>query len=992
MNASHVSLTNRRVVLLAVLSLVASLIAVGANAPSARGVVGDVTFSFDLPNSNTVGESGTLEVDVTMSIEGGGTLIDSVSVDVVDLGTGSATDPDDYAISPTTLTWNMGDSTSTKSATITVAADSIDEGSGETINLQLQNNVGLSDATSIDAGADDHTATITDDDPTPSLSLNDPTVDEAAGTMGFVVTASGTSSSEITFDYATSNGTATAGSDYTATSGTDGSITAGNTQTTINVPITNDTIDEPNETLTFTISNPGNATISDATGTGTITDNDATPTIAINDVTVDEGDGTATFTITRSGATSQTVTANWATSDGTAVAPGDYTAASGSISIASGVSTDTIVITIVDNNVTEPDETFNVTLSSPVNATIADGTGVGTINDDEIPLVNFRDPSSNAQEDGGVHRVWVRLTVPGGSGTPLAEDLVVDVLDLGTGSATAGDDYTYSTDTITFPAGTVDGFDLFADFGVIDDPDEESAETIQFELSVVSGGDEGTGNQLHTVTIIDDETRNIVITQTGDGTEVAEAGGEDTFDVHLTRLPTGTVTVDLTETSLADEFDVSPTSLTFTTSTYADDQTVTVTGVPDSYDDGDLNGVVTLEASGGGYDGVSTTESVTITDDDTAGVTITASSGSTAVVEGQAADTYTVKLNARPTSDVTVNMSYNTDELSLDKTSLTFTTNNWNATQTVSVSGVLDGVAENTETHTILHTTRSDDTPFNLLPVASVDVEVTNSDELAVTIEGPSVGAVGVGSTFMGVGNASGSVDYVWRVIGEDLVLLPIEETGQTFTFTPTAGGPYQIWVVITDGVTETGFFIDFVALGDLGGSIFTADIIWLAEEGITKGCNPPANDDFCPKDNVTRGQMAAFLVRFLGLTAQDPDIDFVDDNTSIFENDIEKLATAGITKGCNPPVNDAFCPNNNVTRGQMAAFLVRALGLTAQDPDINFTDDNGNIFENDIEKLATVGITKGCNPPDNTMFCPNSFVTREQMAAFLHRAADLLP
>jgi hypothetical protein len=72
---------------------------------------------------------------------------------------------------------------------------------------------------------------------------------------------------------------------------------------------------------------------------------------------------------------------------------------------------------------------------------------------------------------------------------------------------------------------------------------------------------------------------------------------------------------------------------------------------------------------------------------------------------------------------------------------------------------------------------------------------------------------------------------------------------------------------------------------------------------------------------------MAAFLVRGLGLTDAGS-VDFVDDDNSIFEVDIEKLASAGITKGCNPPISDRFCPTNPVTRGQMAAFLSRALGL----------------------------------------------------------------
>ena len=71
---------------------------------------------------------------------------------------------------------------------------------------------------------------------------------------------------------------------------------------------------------------------------------------------------------------------------------------------------------------------------------------------------------------------------------------------------------------------------------------------------------------------------------------------------------------------------------------------------------------------------------------------------------------------------------------------------------------------------------------------------------------------------------------------------------------------------------------------------------------------------------------MAAFLVRALGYTDDGGGDLFVDDDDSIFEADIDKLATAGVTKGCNPPTNDRFCPTDNVTRGQMAAFLRRAL------------------------------------------------------------------
>lgn len=217
------------------------------------------------------------------------------------------------------------------------------------------------------------------------------------------------------------------------------------------------------------------------------------------------------------------------------------------------------------------------------------------------------------------------------------------------------------------------------------------------------------------------------------------------------------------------------------------------------------------------------------------------------------------------------------------------------------------------------------------------------------------------------------------------------------FTWTPNVAlGNYPVTVRVTDNgspaLTDQQTFTVSVGAADVNpfidddGHIFENAIEWLAGEGITQGCNPPTNNRFCPDDQVTRGQMAAFLVRAQGYTAIASDF-FVDDNGSVFENAINRLRTAGVTQGCNPPVNNRFCPADNVTRGQMAAFLVRAFDLPAYNgPDI-FVDDNGNVFEGAIERLAQAGITVGCNPPSNDRFCPNQEVTRGQMAAFLKRA-----
>jgi hypothetical protein len=183
-------------------------------------------------------------------------------------------------------------------------------------------------------------------------------------------------------------------------------------------------------------------------------------------------------------------------------------------------------------------------------------------------------------------------------------------------------------------------------------------------------------------------------------------------------------------------------------------------------------------------------------------------------------------------------------------------------------------------------------------------------------------------------------------------------------------------------GATADGLFWDD------DGSIFESDIEKLAVAGVTSGCNPPTNNRFCPEEHLTRGEMAAFLVRALGLSASGG-TDFVDDDASIFETDIEKLSAAGITKGCNPPTNNRFCPNGKLSRGEMAAMLVRALGLP-ESTGTDFVDDDTSIFETDIERISAAGITKGCNPPTNNRFCPHDSVTRAEMAAFIVRALRL--
>lgn len=163
---------------------------------------------------------------------------------------------------------------------------------------------------------------------------------------------------------------------------------------------------------------------------------------------------------------------------------------------------------------------------------------------------------------------------------------------------------------------------------------------------------------------------------------------------------------------------------------------------------------------------------------------------------------------------------------------------------------------------------------------------------------------------------------------------------------------------------------------GDIGSTIFYHDIVWAYFADILDHCAP---GKFCPTSIVSREMMADFLVRALDLPPADTDY-FTDDSDSPFHDQINALAQSGITRGCTVTT---FCPQLGVSRDQMASFFVRSFGLSLTSTDY-FTDDDGSIHERDINRLAASGITAGCG---GTLFCPARVITRGEMMAFLNRA-----
>ena len=285
----------------------------------------------------------------------------------------------DYSAVSGTLSFNPGDTTQT--IAVPILSDLLDE-ADETFLLTLSNPTRAYLAKSQGVG------TILDDDPTPSLSINNVTVtegDSGSKTASFSVTLSAPSGKIVQVSYATANGTATSGVDYTAVSGTL-IFSPGQTSKTVSVSALGDLLDEVDETYVVNLSNPQNATLSKNQGTGTIQDNDPLPTLAINNVSITEGDGspqTMLFTVRLSVASGKTVTVNYATADQTAVAGQDYTAKSGILTFTPGQTSKTISIPILGDVVAEEKETLAVKLTVPANATLSVSQGIGTILDND---------------------------------------------------------------------------------------------------------------------------------------------------------------------------------------------------------------------------------------------------------------------------------------------------------------------------------------------------------------------------------------------------------------------------------------------------------------------------------------------------------------------------------------------------------------------------------------------------------------------------------
>jgi uncharacterized protein (TIGR03437 family) len=447
----------------------------------------------------------------------------------------------------------------------------------------------------------------------PEITINDPAaVSESAANASFTVTLSTPSTLTVTVDYATSNGTATAGADYQSTSGTL-TFAPGETTKSIPVPIINDTLDEPSETFFVNLSNASNGTILDNQGQGTITDNDAAPTISINDTTVTEGDsGTtnATFNVTLSAASSFTITVNYATADGTATAGTDYQSTSGTLTFNPGQTTQTILVPVNGDTTFEQNETFFVNLSTPVNATILDNQGQGTITNDDAapptPTITINDVSVT---EGNSGTKTVDFTVS--LSTTSSQSITVDYA-TANGTATAGSDYQSTSGTLTFnPGDTSKPVSVTINGDTLVEPDETFFVNLtNASANAIISDNQGQG------TITNDDAANLVISQVYGGGGNTNAPYTNDF---VEIFNHGTTTIDFSVTPYSIQYASASASGTFSASNKTNLTTGTI--APGAY-------FLVQEASGGGV-------GVALPTPDASGtIALSASSGKVALVVG----------------------------------------------------------------------------------------------------------------------------------------------------------------------------------------------------------------------------------------------------------------------------------------------------------------------------------------------------------------------
>ena len=544
------------------------------------------------------------------------------------------------------------------------------------------------------------------------------------------------------------------------------------------------------------------------------TDNDTagitvTPTSGL--VTTENG-GTAPFTVVLNSQPTADVTIDLSSSD---TSEGTLSTNSLSFSATDWNIAQTVTVTGVDDAIVDGDVAYSVLTAAAVSTDAAydgfDADDVSLINTDNDTAGITVTPTSGlvTTENGGTASFSVVL-----NSQPTADVII----GLSSSDTTEG---TLSTDSLSFSAADWNIAQTVTVTGVDDAIVDGNIAYSVLTAAAVSTDAAYNGFNADDVSLInnDNDTAGITVTPTA-GLVTTENGGTASFSVVLNSQPTADVVIGLSSSDTT-EGTLSTSSLSFSATDWNIAQTVTVTGVDDAIVDGDVAySVLTAAAvsTDAAYDGFDADDvSLINTDNDTAGITVTPTSGLVTTENGGTAS-FSVVLNSQPTADVIIGLSSSdTTEGTLSTASLTFTAADWNVAQTVTVTGVDDAIVDGNVAYSVLTAAAvSTDAAYNGLDADDVSLINTDNDTAGITVT-PTAGLV----TTENGGTASFSVVLNSQPTADVTIGLSSSDTTEGTLSTSSLSFSATDWN-IAQTVTVTGVD-DAIVDGDVAYSVLTA-------------------------------------------------------------------------------------------------------------------------------------------------------------------------
>lgn len=801
--------------------------AVISGATNATVTIREEDVAFTLSSTNYTGREGTNAIITLTRI---GNTNTALTATLLTAYTGTATNTDFTEVN-TNLTFSTGQVSLTYSIAITKDSE-VD--TNETFDVQIQSgDIAVSTASPTNA-----TVTIIDNTGTIQFAASTASVVESAASVALTLSRTGGTNNTLSVDYVTADGSATNGLDYTATTNTV-TFAAGQSSKTISIPLTNDTSIEGDENFTVTISNPDGAILGATTvATVTILDNDSVIQLSTNAVSIAESGGKVSVNITRTGGIAAAANVNYATTNDTATAGSDYTAATGTLKFAAGETNKVLQLTILNDTTYETNEVFNLVLSSPTGeASLGTNDTVEITITDNDSTLSWETNSVTVDEDDGTVTLTVNRT-----GTLTLTNTIAYAFKAGSAGAS---DYSGTNGVLTFAPGDTNKTITVA---ITNDSTVETNESFSVILSAPTGGSVIGGTNTAYITIVDNDIGIALATATR---TVSEDATNIVFTVNRHGNTNGTVSVDYTFTDITatNSVDYAGTngSLSFTNGVTT--LTVEVPITNDSEIEANETFRISLSNISGASFNSYTNTVVTILEDDSS---LAFTTNALSVVETATSVTLTVRRTGGTNSTVTVDYLTTdgtaTDGADYTSTNATLTFSPGQVTKTFTVPLSNDSSVEGDETFTVgltnatgtsvvlgsytnaTVTIRDNDSVFSVSTNAASVAENVGTTVVTVTRTG---GVVGVASVQYATANdtATAGADYTANIktlafkAGETNKTIAIKITNDTDaesdeTFTLTLSSPTGEATVSTNNVITLTILDNDFSTGDIPGSV----------------------------------------------------------------------------------------------------------------------------------------------------------------------------